>query len=92
MGKETTLFKSEEKKSATEIAQTLRLMADKIDAGSMTLKKGNKDVRLDFPGTMTFELKVEDEQGKRRLKRSFEIELEWVPGARDDDPGTTTIL
>ena len=52
MGSETVLFKSEEKKSANEIAQVLRQVA---------------------------EMKVEEEQG-RKLKKSFEIELEWFPG------------
>ncbi|MGD2012731.1 MAG: hypothetical protein PVH37_06480 [Desulfobacterales bacterium] len=33
MGKETVLFKSEEKKSSIDIANTLRQTADKIDTG-----------------------------------------------------------
>jgi hypothetical protein len=28
---------------------------------------------------MILEMKVEEEQG-RKLKKSFEIELEWIPG------------
>ena len=91
MGRETILFKSEEKKSAAEIAQTLRLIADKIDAGAMILKQGETDVHLDFPGQMKLELKVEEEQGRRKLKKSFEIELEWVPG-EDASAGGATIL
>lgn len=92
MGRETVLFKSEEKKSAADIAQTLRLIADKVEAGTMTLKQGASDVQVDFPGTMTLELKVEEEQGKHRLKKSFEIELEWVPGEAAGDTGGATIL
>lgn len=92
MGRETVLFKSEEKKSAADIASTLRQIADKIDAGTMTLKQGQTDVQLDFPGQMTLELKVEEEQGRSRLKKSFEIELEWVPGEADNAPAGTEIL
>ena len=85
MGIETVLFKSEEKKSAADIAQTLRLIADKIDAGSLTLKKGDQHLDIEFPGQMVLELKCEEEQG-RKTKRSLEIELEWVLGeARGDE-------
>lgn len=90
MGREVVLFKSEEKKTAGEIADALRLIADKIDSGKMTLKQNDKETVLDFPGTMTFELKVEEDHG-RRLKKSFEIELEWIPG-EDASKGGASIL
>jgi len=83
MGIETILFKSEEKKSAREIADILRQIADKIDSGSMTLLQGDNKVELDFPANMTLEMKVEEEQG-RKLKKSFEIELEWIPGENQE--------
>lgn len=83
MGRETVLFKSKETKSAQEIAQTLRLIADKLEAGTMTLQQGDSDLVLDFPGQMKFELKVEEEQGRHQLEKSLEIELSWVPGAAD---------
>lgn len=79
MGFETVLFKSEEKKSAKEIAEVLRQVADKIEIGSMTLVQSGNETILDFPQTMILEMKVEEEQG-RKLKKSFEIELEWFPG------------
>ena len=90
MGIETVLFKSEEKKSANEIADALRLIADKIDAGSMTLQQGGEEVVVDFPPSMVLEMKVEDEQG-RKLKKSFEIELEWVPGEEEQGGGATIL-
>jgi amphi-Trp domain-containing protein len=79
MGIETVLFKSEEKKSAKEIADILRQIADKIESGSMTLMQSGNETILDFPQSMILEMKVEEEQG-RKLKKSFEIELEWIPG------------
>lgn len=85
MGVETVLFKSEEKKSAAEIAAVLRQIADKIESGGMTLKQEDTKIVLDFPATMVLEMKVEEEQG-RKLKKSFEIELEWVPG-EDQESG-----
>jgi amphi-Trp domain-containing protein len=90
MGIETVLFKSEEKKSANEIADALRLIADKIDAGSMTLQQGGEEVVVDFPPSMVLEMKVEEEQG-RKLKKSFEIELEWVLGEEEQGGGATIL-
>jgi amphi-Trp domain-containing protein len=89
MGIETVLFKSEEKKSSKEIADILRRIADKIESGSMTLMQNDNKIVLDFPSSMTLEMKVEEEQG-RRLKKSFEIELEWTPGEAEE--GGATIL
>jgi hypothetical protein len=33
---------------------------------------------------------VEEAQG-RRLKKKFEVELEWIPGAEDAEGGSTRI-
>lgn len=89
MGRETILFKSEEKKTASEIAETLRVIAERIEKGQMTLKTDAQEVVIDFPGQMVLEMKAEEEQG-RKLKKSFEIELEWVPGEKADS-GTSIL-
>ena len=57
------MFKSEEKKTSSDIAITLRQIADKIDDGTMILKMGSKEITLEFPKNMVLELKVEEEQG-----------------------------
>ena len=85
MGRETVLFKSEERKASSDIANTLR----QIDDGSMILKQGSEEITLEFPKNMVLELKIEEEQGKR-LKKSFEIELEWIIG--EEQAGGATIL
>ena len=82
MGHETVLFKSEEKKTKSEIADVLRLLADKVAQGCMTLKNQEMTVDLDLPETMTLEIKVEEET-KQKTKRSLEIELEWIVGANE---------
>ena len=88
MGRETVLFKSEEKKAAIDVANTLRQIADKIDDGTMILKQGSEEITLEFPKNMVLELKIEEEQGKKRLKKSFEIELEWIIGEEQSDGAT----
>ena len=87
MGRENVLFKSEEKKASSDVANTLRQIADKIDDGTMILKQGSEEITLDFPKSMVFELKVEEEQGKK-LKKSLEIELEWVIGEEQAEGAT----
>jgi amphi-Trp domain-containing protein len=89
MARETVLFKSEEKKTSSDIANTLRQIADKIDDGAMILKQGSEEITLEFPKNMVLELKIEEEQGKR-LKKSFEIELEWIIG--EEQAGGAAIL
>ena len=88
MGKETVLFKSEEKKASSDIANTLRQIADKIDDGTMILKQGSEEITLEFPKNMVLDLKIEEEQGKKKLKKSFEIELEWIIGEEQADGAT----
>jgi len=92
MGRETILFKSEERKSRTEVCALLRLIADKIEAGRLTLRQGDSEVALDFPASMVLEMKVEEESKKRKgTKQTFEIELEWYPGADAGDEGMVQI-
>lgn len=77
MGRETVLFKSEEKKTRSEIAKVLRLMADKVEQGHISLSGEGGSVDLAFPENMILEIKAEEEM-KRKTMRSLEIELEWA--------------
>lgn len=79
MGSETVLFKSEERKSRSEIAETLRALAVRIEQGRMDLSNDSGNVDLEFPENMTLEIKAEEEV-KGKTKRSLEIELEWIVG------------
>lgn len=90
MGKETVLFKTEEKMSRSDAAGLLRQIAKKIDSGKVVLQQGNKNVKLKIPGRVELEIKAEQEVGKRRTKKKIEFELEWLVGA-DTDKGTFTL-
>ncbi len=89
MGKERVLFKTEEPKSARDTAAFLRLLADKLEAGTISLKGGGQEVTLDIPANITLEIKVEEETKKAKIKKSLEIEIEWYPGDGDDQGGVT---
>jgi amphi-Trp domain-containing protein len=48
----------------------------------MTLGQNENSITLDFPRSMILEIKVEEEE-KRNIKRSLEIELEWILGSEE---------
>ncbi len=87
MGREVILFETEERKTNAEVASFLRLLADKIEAGSLTLKSGGNEVSLSLPQNLILETKVEEEEKKGKLKKSLEIEIEWIAGGSEAGEG-----
>lgn len=90
MGKEVVLFSSEETKDRGGVVEFLRMLADKIDQGQVTLRQGEEDVQLIIPPTLVLEVKVEEEAKKQgRTQRSLEVELEWYEGEDVEDRGVS---
>jgi amphi-Trp domain-containing protein len=88
MGKETRLFKSQEKKNRTDVSTFLQQLADKISQGSIILSKGSEELTLQIPENLTLEIQVEDEQKKKKgVQHSLEIEIKWF----DNDDGPTDL-
>ncbi|SNZ05496.1 amphi-Trp domain-containing protein [Natronoarchaeum philippinense] len=84
---EEVLFESERSQSRSDIAATLRAVADKLDAGeSITLRGGDQSLELDPPERPEFEIKAEREIEGGVEELSVEFELEWTPGDADDGP------
>lgn len=90
MGRETILFKSEEKKTQAEAATVLRTIADKVESGTITLTNQGSEVTLDIPEQVTLEIKAEEEEGQS-IKRSLEIEIEWAEGEQAGPAGGVSI-
>ncbi|MFC4359024.1 amphi-Trp domain-containing protein [Halobium salinum] len=91
---EEVLFKTESARSREQIAEYLRTVADKLDAGdAVTLSAGSESVTLDVPERPTFEVKAERETssagGPGEL--SVEFELEWDEDGGDDAGGDLSI-
>lgn len=85
---EEVLFKTEQKQSRAEIAEHLRAVADKLEAGEpVTLSSGAESVSLDVPARPTFEVKAEREQEGTESELSVEFELEWDENGSDGDDG-----
>ena len=77
---EEVLFKSEEPKSRSDVASFLRMLADKVESGVVTLRQGDREHRAEIPQNIILETKLEREVKGEREKMSLEVELEWRPG------------
>mgnify|MGYP001308253711 CR=1 FL=1 len=89
MGKEIRLFKSEERKSRAEASGFLRLLADKIAEGRVSLRAGREEIALNIPQNVILEIQVEDEDKKTKgIQHSLEIEIKWFDGEETGGPLT----
>ena len=82
MGRETVLFKSEQKMSIGDAVVFLREVADKLEKQQVILIQGDKEVTLNIPDRIELEVKAEKEVGKRKTKEKLEFEIEWIVGDR----------
>ena len=64
-------------KSSKEVSDFLRKVADKIDEGSLTLKRGGDSLNLDFPRDMGFRFKVKDDISRSNTQRKVQIGFRW---------------
>jgi len=82
MGKETKLFKSEERKNRSDVSSFLHQIADKIEEGRVVLRQAGEEITLKLPHNLILEIQVEDEDKKSKgIQHSLEIEIKWF----DDD-------
>jgi amphi-Trp domain-containing protein len=85
MGKETRLFKSEERHSRADASSFICQLADKMSAGQVVLRAGENEITLEIPESVMLEIQVEDEdKGAKGIQHSLEIEIKWY----DDDQGS----
>lgn len=85
MGKETRLFKSEERMSRPDVSAFLRQLADKLANGQVVLRQGQEELTLTPPQNLILEVQVEDEdKGAKGVQHSLEVEIKWFDG---DDRG-----
>jgi amphi-Trp domain-containing protein len=92
MGKETVLFRYEEKMSSAEAAKLVRTVADKIESGEIVLEQGKKKVNLSIPSRVEVEVKAEKEVGRKKTNMKLELEIEWpLGGAKGADEAAMKI-
>jgi amphi-Trp domain-containing protein len=78
VGKETRLFKSEERKSRSDVTAFLHQLADKISQGQVVLRQGQEEIALQLPHSLILEVQAEDEdKGAKGIQHSLEVEIKW---------------
>ena len=82
MAKKNVIVKSELRKTLPEVASFLRELADKVEAGQVTLVQAGQDVTVELPDSVDFELEYYEQVKKNGLKKQLEIELEWIEGGK----------
>jgi len=86
MGRETRLFKSEERKNRSDVGAFLHQLADKVGAGQVSLRQGQEKITVEMPQNVILELQVEDEdKGRKGTQHSLKIEITWFD--QDDQEG-----
>lgn len=76
MGKETRLFKSEERKNRGEVSAFLTQLATKISEGQVVLREGQEEITLQLPQNLILEIQVEDEDKKTKgIQHSLEVKI-----------------
>jgi amphi-Trp domain-containing protein len=90
---EEVIFESEARIDRAAVADHLRAVADRLEAGEpVELSAGDQSVSLDVPAQPTFEVKAERETGSGPPELSVEFELEWREGeAEEDGDGDLTV-
>ena len=80
MGRETVLFKSEERKDLGSVVDFLHQLADTLAENQVKLRRGKEELTVHIPNNVVFEIKVEEENKQGKMKRSLEVEIEWIEG------------
>jgi len=89
MGKEIVLFKSEERKDLASVVGFLHQLADKLAKNQVVLRRGSEEIVINVPDNVVLELKVEEEDKKGKMKRTIEVEIEWIEG--NDSGGVVSL-
>lgn len=80
MAEKSTLFRAEEWKSRQSTAALLRELADNIEAGEVTLRRGEEEVTFSLPETIELEIELTEKVKGNKTQRELEIEIEWTEG------------
>ncbi|MGD8245121.1 MAG: amphi-Trp domain-containing protein [Anaerolineae bacterium] len=80
MAQKNVLFTAEEWKSRESTAAFLRELADNVEAGEVTLRRGEEQVSFALPETVELEIKVTEKVKNQGTERQLEIEIEWTEG------------
>ena len=87
MGKETRLFKSEERRNRADVSSFLHQLAEKIAGGRVVLSQGAEELVLQLPQSVILEVQVEDEDKRTKgTQHSLEVEIKWFDSDEQRGP------
>jgi amphi-Trp domain-containing protein len=78
MAEKNVLFRAGEWQSRRTTAAFLRDLADKIEAGEVTLRRGEEEVSFAMPETVELEIELTEKLKQQKTERQLEIEIEWT--------------
>lgn len=91
MGDERTLYESETQRTIPEVIDFLQQLAHWLADRRLAVDDGEKTMVIEIPDEVVLEIEIEEEdEGDGQVKRSLEIELEWMaektaPTAADEE-------
>ncbi len=80
------IFKSKEIKERKAAADVIRQIANKLEAGELTLSQANEEVNLTIPNEIELEIEAKTKNKKNSVKKKLEIEIEWKEGETNQGP------
>ncbi len=77
----TVEYRSEEQMSRSDLAAFLRRLADRVETGTVTLKRDGDDTTVQLPERLELELTYAVKSKPKGNKHELEIEVEWDEGS-----------
>ena len=78
MAKKNIMFKAKEWKSRQSAAAFLRELAEKLDGGTVTPRRGEEEVVFSLPETLELDIELTEKVKPNKTDRELEIEIEWT--------------
>ncbi len=78
MSSKTVLYESKDTRLRYDIAVALRNLADSVAEGTLQIKDAFGSVCVTVNNEVKFEIEVQEKLKGHGVKRSVEIELEWM--------------
>ena len=88
MGEERTLYESESRQTIPDVVNFLQQLSQWIADQRIVIQDAEETVMIEIPHNVMLEIEVEEEdEGPNRVKRSLEIEIEWI-----EDKATRSVI
>lgn len=83
------MMRSKEQRETKEVAEFLRLMADRMEKGQVVLQKGEKEAKIDVPEMIRFNVRAREKEIKKGLSQRITLSLSWMEG---EDQGKKVVV